>query len=117
MTETPRQSISTASVVLILGLALIAVGLIIGLVYLMGPDNGEGVLRWVTGLITLATGGAAGGAALMARRAVSGIEVVRQQTNGVLDQRIRDNVASALADHGVVERRAVPQDDEPNEGA
>lgn len=106
-TSTPGR-ISTASAVLILGLAFLAVLLVLGLVWIMGPENGEPVLRWVTGLVTLATGGAAGGAALMARRAASGVEVVRKQTNGVMDQRIRDGVTQVLTEAGLVDRRTSP---------
>lgn len=104
-TEAGTTGPSTASVVLVLGLAAILGAIIIALVYLMPEGDGERVLTWVTGMVTLATGGAATGAAVLARRAASGVETVRRQTNGVLDARIRQQVGEALQDVGLTPAR------------
>lgn len=96
---------STATVVLFLGAGALAVALILGLAALAGPEGSEGVRDWVTSLLVLVIGGASSVAAVQARRALNmthevgrNVDVVRSQTNGSLDRRIKESVAAALAE-------------------
>lgn len=98
-TET-RQPVSTQLVILVLGVALILVGLILGLVYLAGPDGRSDVLQWLTGIASLIGGGAASTALVQLRGVKQVTSKIDQQTNGVLDQRIEAGVSKVMADHG-----------------
>ena len=96
--KAPTVATSTATVVMWLGAGALVVILLLGLSYMAGPDGIGDVLGWVTGLAALLAGGSSAAALSKVRRIEGGVETVRRQTNGVLDERIKNGVAAALAE-------------------
>lgn len=102
--ETEASSLTTGTVVLLLGLGVLAVTLVLGLYALSAPDSRGDVLEWVETLVLLVAGGGATAAAVTSRRALNqahgirrGVEEVEKNTNGRLTARIQSAVADALA--------------------
>lgn len=110
-----RPPVTTALVVLVLGLALLVVGLILGLVYIAGPDGRGDVLAWLSGVGSLLATALSGTAVAQVRRVAQVTAKIDSQTNGVLDGRIRAGVSAALADHGVPLARRSGDVPEPGE--
>lgn len=106
MTTTTREpgTLSTGTVVLLLGLGVLAVVLVLGLYSLTDVASRGDVLDWVETLVILVAGGGATAAAVTSRRALNqahgirrGVEEVERNTNGRLTARITQAVAEALA--------------------
>lgn len=87
---------STASVVLVLGLAVLAVALILGMVLIAGGEGRSEVLSWLTSILGLVAAGTGTGAVVQSRRVLAGVQVVQQQTNGSLDRRIAEQMTRVL---------------------
>lgn len=114
-TPTTRPTVTTQVVILLLGLAVLLVALILGLIWLAGPDGRSDVFQWLTGIGTLVAGGAASTAVVQVRKVAATASKIDQQTNGVLDQRIQAGVSAALADHGIPLARRSDDTGEPGD--
>ena len=97
--------ITTQVVVLVAIVALLVVVLILGLVYLGGPDGRSDVLNWLSGLGALVASVLSGIVAAQVRRVGANVAKIDEQTNGILTQRIREGVAQTFADHGLLPMR------------
>lgn len=101
--EPQLKGLSTSAVVLVLGLAVLIVGFVLGLVWLAGPDGDQEALNWVSSVASLIAGSFAASATVMGVRnaratksITEGVEQVQQQTNGALDARLRAAILAAL---------------------
>ena len=97
-------AVSTTTVILVLGIGILVLALILGLVYLTGPDGRTETLQWLSGVFAVVASVTSGGVAVQVSRvrreqasAANAVDVVREQTNGGLDQRIRSAVSDALS--------------------
>lgn len=99
-----HDGLSTGTVVLLLGLGVLAVVLVLGLYGLADAGSRGDVLEWVETLVLLVAGGGATAAAVTSRRALNQahgirrtVEEVEHNTNGRLSSRITAAVEAALA--------------------
>lgn len=99
-TTDTRPTITTQVVILALGVGILLVGLVLGLVYLAGPDGRTDVLQWLSGIGVIITTALSGTAVAQVRKVGQVAAKIDGQTNGVLDQRIQAGVSAVLADHG-----------------
>lgn len=114
-TPTTRPTVTTQVVILALGAGILLVGLVLGLVYLAGPDGRSDVLQWLSGIGVIITTALSGTAVAQVRKVAATTTKIDQQTNGVLDSRIQAGVSAALADHGIPLARRADDTGEPGD--
>lgn len=99
--ETRPSSLPVSGPTLLGALAL-GVVLILGMVYLAGPEGRSETLQWLTSLGALIASALAGVSVQQGRKLYAGVRTVERQTNGSLDQRIDASVTSALVRAGLI---------------
>lgn len=99
--------LTTQAVVLIIAVVFLIVGLVIGLVYLAGPDGRSDVFAWLSSVLALVASGGAITGVVQNRNLATTVAKVDAQTNGVLDARIANGVHAALVKAGVAPDQTV----------
>lgn len=105
------KGLSTGAVVLVLGLALLVVLLVLGLVFLAGPEGQQDMLRWISSIGALLSSSLSALALAYGRRTsrqgketADAVATVQHQTNGALDARMQKAIEQALAAQAAKEK-------------
>lgn len=93
--STTKPAVGTAFVTLILGMTVIVAALILGLVFISGPEGRTETLTWIFNILTLL---GVGGVGLKQHQQTKVTEVIKHQTNGHLKDVVREQFAAVLAE-------------------